>query len=176
MDFGIADAGGSSAADNGDAAVPHDEAAETDELRDRLRQAEDNWRRAAADLDNLQKRYQRELDRGQTAERERTLGLWLETLDDLERALEHAETDQAAFFEGVRAITGHAAGTIASLGYPRFGRTGDLFDPALHEAVGAVPVGDGVEANAVVAVIKPGYGTAGHLLRPASVIVAKEPD
>lgn len=158
------------------------DANELDELRRSLAEADDRWRRAAADLANLQKRFRREIDRGQAAERARVLTLWLGTVDDLHRALGHAASDGAAavggaeFVDGVEAIVKHATATIATLGYPRFGEVGDVFDPTIHEVVSTVPASDHLAANAVVGVVKPGYGSAEDLLRPASVVVAKEPD
>ena len=152
------------------------DANELDELRNALAETDDKWRRTAADLANLQKRFRRELDREQMAERERVLLLWLGTIDDLDRALGHAETGRGDFVEGVRAIVEHATTTIASLGYPRFGEVGDVFDPALHDVVSTVPVSEQVAPHVVVGVVKAGYGTAANLLRPASVVVAKEPE
>lgn len=155
---------------------------DADDLRRQLADVDDKWQRTAADLANLQKRFQREVERGHVAERERVLTLWLETLDDLERALAHAESEgidvgtETGHVQGVRAIAGHAVNTIAGLGYPRVGQVGDTFDPMLHEVVSTIPVNDEFAANTVVAVVKPGYGTADHLLRPATVVVAKEPD
>lgn len=157
------------------------DASELDELRCSLAETDDRWRRAAADLANLQKRFQREIARGQAAERARVLTLWLGTIDDLDRALGHAAAGGAAvggaeFVDGVEAIVKHANATIAALGYPRFGAVGDVFDPAIHEVVSTVPASDHLAPNAVVSVVKPGYGSAEDLLRPASVVVAKAPD
>jgi len=149
---------------------------ELDELRRALADTDDRWRRTAADLANLQKRFRREVDRGQAQERERVLMLWLGTIDDLDRALHHAEAGRDDFVEGVRAIVNHATTTIASLGYPRFGEVGDVFDPTLHDVVSTVPASEQFPDNLVVGVVKPGYGRADDLLRPASVVVAKEPD
>jgi len=150
---------------------------ELDDLRDRLSRAEEHRLRASADLDNLQKRFQNELTRAQTAERRRALSLWVATLDDLERALAHAGAERSPIIEGVEAIVSHATATIASLGYPRFGEKGDTFDPELHDVITTVPAEPAhLLPNTVVAVLKPGYGTAEDLLRPASVVVAKEPD
>ena len=52
-----------------------------------LAKLEDRWRRAVADLDNLRKRYARELDRERTTERSRVAGAWLPIVDNLERAI-----------------------------------------------------------------------------------------
>jgi molecular chaperone GrpE len=131
---------------------------------------EDRLRRALADLDNLRKRYDRELARERAAERARLAALWLPIVDDLDRALEHPDGDPAALIEGVRAVRDQAVTTLAQLGFPRFTDVGRPFDPARHEAMGVVRAD--APAGTVVAAVRPGYGNDESLLRPAGVVVA----
>lgn len=147
------------------------------ELEARAVGAEDRWRRAAADFDNLQKRFQREVARERGLERERVTGQWVAMIDDLERAMAHAgqSAGGAALVDGVQAIISNAIAAIADLGYPRFGAPGERFDAGLHEVVTTVPPDDELGADTIAAVIKPGYGTRENLLRPASVAVAADP-
>ncbi len=77
-------------------------AAPDDEYAAALREAEDRWRRALADLDNLRKRHARELERQAAAERARTAAAFLPVIDNLELALDHAAADPGAIVEGVR--------------------------------------------------------------------------
>jgi molecular chaperone GrpE len=121
-------------------------------------------------MDNLRKRCAREIDRERAAERARVAGEWLPIVDNLELALQHAG-DIPGLIEGVRAVHQQAVATLARLGFPRFDAAGQPFDPALHEAVGAVD--DGSPAGTIVTVVRPGYGTAEALLRPAGVVVAR---
>src|SRR6202165_2293986 len=65
---------------------------------------EDRGPGAAADLDNLRKRYAREMDRERTSERSRVAGAWLPIVDDLERALSHADDQSDAVVGGVRGL------------------------------------------------------------------------
>jgi molecular chaperone GrpE len=132
---------------------------------------EDRWRRALADLDNLRKRYARELERERAAERARVAAQWLPVVDDLDRALAHAAEDPGAVTEGVRAVRDHALAVLARLGYPRYEEVGVPFDPARHEAVQAVPDAEAAPGT-VVEVLRPGYGREDHWLRPAAVAVA----
>ncbi len=140
--------------------------------------AEAQWRRAAADLDNLQKRFAREVARERTVERIRVTKQWVAMLDDLDRSLSYGgEPDStAASVDGLRAIVTNAVASIAALGYPRFGDVGDRFDAGLHEVISTVPASDAHPAGTIAAVVKPGYGTREDLLRPASVVVAREAD
>lgn len=162
-------------------ALTADPRLELEDLRHRLSGCEDRATRSAADLDNLQKRFARELARGQAAERRRILAAWIATVDDLERAVAHSDSSDTedgdgATIDGVRAIAANAVATIAAIGYPRFAAPGDLFDPEIHDVVATVPAGNEAPANRVAAVAKAGYGTVDDLLRPASVVVARETD
>src|SRR4051794_20860556 len=66
-------------------------------------------RRAMADLDNLRKRFHREVMREREAERSRVAAEWLPIVDDLDRALEHVDGDvDDGLTAGVRAVRDHA--------------------------------------------------------------------
>jgi molecular chaperone GrpE len=155
------------------AAVAEPEAAEREaaEHAAALAELEDRWRRALADLDNLRKRYARELEREREAERARVTAQWLPVVDDLDRALAHAADDPSAIVEGVRAVRDHALAVLARLGYPRHEEVGVRFDPTRHEAVKVVEDTD-APPGTVVEVLRPGYGQDERWLRPASVAVA----
>ncbi|WP_405521689.1 nucleotide exchange factor GrpE [Streptomyces canus] len=147
-------------------------AAPDDEYAAALREAEDRWRHALADLDNLRKRHARELKGQAAAERARTAAAFLPVIDNLELALSHAAADPGAIVEGVRAVRDQAVNVLERLGYPRHAETGVPFDPARHEVVGVVQEPD-ADPNTVVQVLRPGYGEAERQLRPAAVTVAK---
>ncbi len=140
-------------------------AAVLDELQDR-------WRRALADLDNLRKRHAKELERVRDEERARTAAAWLPVVDNLERALAHADSDPTAVLKGIEAVRDQAIEVLRGLGYPRYEETGVPFDPTRHEVVGVVDTPD-AEPNTVAQVVSPGYGANGRQLRPAFVVVSK---
>ncbi|MCX4233451.1 nucleotide exchange factor GrpE [Streptomyces ortus] len=137
-----------------------------------LRELEDRWRRALADLDNLRKRHTRELERERTVERSRTAAAFLPVLDNLELALAHAGAEAGAVVEGVRAVRDQAVNVLELLGYQRHAETGVAFDPAQHEVIGVVQDPD-APPGTVVEVLRPGYGDGERQLRPAAVTVAK---
>ena len=150
---------------------PEAVASQTDSGDERAK-LEDRWRRAVADLDNLRKRYARELDRERTTERSRVAGAWLPVVDNLERAIAHAGDQSDAVVEGVRSILGQALQVLEQLGYPRDGESGVPFDPERHEVVGVVEQGDSAPGT-VVEVLRPGYGQGSSQLRPAAVVVSR---
>lgn len=138
---------------------------------ERIAELEDRWKRARADLDNLRKHSARELERERSAERMRVAGAFLPVVDNLDRALSHADTDEP-FFEGIQNVRDQGVELLAKLGYQRHEEVGVPFDPAMHEAVSVVDA-PGTEPNTVVGIVRPGYGDGEWQLRPATVIVAR---
>jgi molecular chaperone GrpE len=128
--------------------------------------------RALADADNLRKRCASQITEARAQARADVARSWLPVVDNLERALAHAEADPSSIVAGVRAVRDQAVGVLAGLGYPRRDDLGARFDPARHEAVAARHDPD-APGGSVVEVIAPGYGNGAGLLRPAQVVVAK---
>ncbi|MDN3358115.1 nucleotide exchange factor GrpE [Actinomadura sp. DC4] len=147
--------------------------AETDAAT-RISELEDRWRRALADLDNCRKRAARALEEERGAARAWTSAQSLPVLDNLERALEHAEAEPRVVIEGVVSVLEQARELIGRLGFPRQDDEGAVFDPFRHEAVSTVADADAAEGT-VVRVLSPGYGEGERQLRPAQVVVAKGP-
>ena len=137
-----------------------------------LAKLEDRWRRAVADLDNLRKRYARELERERTTERSRVASAWLPIVDNLELAIRHAGDQSDAVLEGVRNVLGQALQVFEQLGYPRDAEAGIPFDPERHEVVGVVDQPNSAPGT-VVEVLRPGYGEGSRQLRPAAVVVSR---
>jgi molecular chaperone GrpE (heat shock protein) len=90
---------------------------------------------------------------------------WLPVVDNLERALEHPDSDSTALISGVRAVPDQALGVLTRLGFPRFEDIGLRFDPTRHEAVTTVES----DADSTVGAVWPGYESAEGVLRPAGV-------
>lgn len=141
-------------------------------LQDQLAEQQDLRLRAVADLDNLRKRCAKEVGRAEATARARVAREWLPVVDNLERALEHAQADPRTIIAGIRAVLDQALGVLSQLGFPRRDDAGVMFDPARHEAVAARTQPD-IPAGAVIEVVRPGYGDGEHQLRPAQVVVAR---
>jgi molecular chaperone GrpE len=104
-------------------------------------------------------------------ERARVAREWLLVLDDLDLALEHADSDSRKIVDAVLAVRDHALAVMARLGFPRRVDVGQAFDPRRHEVV-AMVVDQRADPGTVLHVVRPGYGDEEHQLRPASVVVA----
>jgi molecular chaperone GrpE len=137
-----------------------------------LAKLDDRWRRAVADLDNLRKRYARDLDRERVTERSKVARAWLPIVDNLERAVSQTGDQSDALVEGVRSILSQAIQLLEQLGYPRDAESGVPFDPQRHEVVSVVDQGDSAPGT-VVEVLRPGYGHGSNQLRPAAVVVSR---
>ncbi len=74
--------------------------------------------------------------------------------------------------DGIGLVLRQFSDTLAKLGIERIQALGQLFDPALHEAVQQMETTD-FEPGMIAAEIQPGYRNAERLIRPALVVVAK---
>lgn len=146
--------------------------AQTDQpANDPIADLEDRLRRALADADNMRKRCERQVVDSRADERARVAAAWLPIVDNLERALEHANGASGTVIEGIRVVRDQAVALLGSLGFRRHDETGIPFDPQMHEAVSVLSDG-GVPAGTVLQVLHPGYGEGNRQLRPAAVVVA----
>lgn len=163
-----------SAAQEAPAAAEEDARPVTEPAEESPAELRDRWLRTAAELDNQRKRYERLLGEVRLLERDRVMSVWLPILDHLELALRHAEADPKSIVAGVEAVQRQALAALEGLGYHRFAEVGEVFDPARHEAAQAREAPD-AEPGTIVEVMRPGYSSDDHLLRPAVVAVAKRP-
>jgi molecular chaperone GrpE len=144
-------------------------AAAADDPESRIKAAEDRWRRAVADLDNIRKRTAREIESAREHERTRVAVVFLPVVDGLEQAIAFVPADDEALRSGIDAVRRSAVDGLSQLGYPRIDEVGVPFDPRLHEVVSVVENAE-LPQQTVVAVVRPGYGTALRMLRPAGVV------
>lgn len=131
--------------------------------------------RKQAEFENYRKRVERE--RAETfkyAEFE-VLKVMLPVLDNLERAVEAAQSDQAGstsqLREGVEIVTKQFRDTLEKLGLSEVKAQNEPFDPHIHEAVSRVE-SDEYPEGTVVDVLQKGYLFKDRLLRPAMVSVS----
>ena len=148
-----------------------------DELAAAQAKAEENWDRylrAAAELDNVRKRAERDVEKAHKFALERFGKELLAVRDTLEMGLAAAEgASVESLIEGKNATLKLLTSTLQRFGIEEVDPAGEPFDPELHEAISMQPSGD-VEPGSVVTVVQKGYTLNGRLLRPAMVIVAAE--
>ena len=141
--------------------------AERDQLQDRLL-------RLNAEFDNYKKRMIREnSERLRYSSFELLAGL-LPTLDNLERAIDHAKKEEStreSMIEGLELVCKMAQDTLVKHGVSKISAQGEVFDPTRHQAVGMVETTD-VPSNHVAEECLVGYTLHERILRPAMVRVA----
>jgi molecular chaperone GrpE len=138
-------------------------------------EARDAQLRALAELDNVRKRAQREIESAQRFALERFASELLGVRDSLELAAQNAATaDARALAEGQQATLQLLAKAFDRFSIQRLDPLGERFDPSLHEAVVAQESAT-APPDTVLQVLQSGYQLNGRLLRPARVIVARAP-
>ena len=148
--------------------------AELAKAREEGRQAQDRWMRERADLENVKRRAAKEKADLAKFASEGVLRDLLPVVDNLERAIAHAEDQSDPLLAGVKLVLKSLQDVLARYGVTRVKARGALFDPAEHEAVAQVESAVH-EPNAVVDEHQAGYRLHDRLLRPAMVTVAKAP-
>lgn len=168
-----------------DPAPSADPAAELEQLRHRLAQAEakaaanwDQYLRARADADNIRKRAEKDADIARKFALEGIAGDLLGICDSLELGLVAAEQPAAnvgKLKEGLKLTQQQLSQVMQRYGIQPVDPQGQPFNPDLHQAVSTQESPD-QPANSVLAVLQKGYTLKDRLLRPAIVVVAKAPE
>ena len=149
----------------------------TAQLEADLAEAKDAALRAQADAANVQRRAEQEVDKARKFALERFISELLPVVDNMERALEAAGTDEAVkpIVEGVERTQKSLIDALQKHGVEPVDPMGEPFDPQIAQAMSMVENPE-VEPNTVIAVMQKGYQLNGRLIRPAMVMVSKAAD
>jgi molecular chaperone GrpE len=128
--------------------------------------------RTQADFENYRKRVAKEAAAAQERGAVALAKELLPALDNLDRALE-AAADDDPLLQGVRLVRSELGAALARVGIESFSPAGEVFDPAVHEAVATAEQGAGGKpSGTVVEVYQAGYRLRDSVIRPARVVVA----
>ena len=141
-------------------------------LEEQLAAAQDQSLRVAADLQNVRRRAEQDVEKAHKFALERFAGELLAVVDNLERALTAIAEEDATQREGVELTLKSLLATLEKHGVNLINPQGETFNPEHHQAITMLEVA-GAAPNAVVDVMQKGYSINGRLLRPAMVVVAK---
>jgi molecular chaperone GrpE len=173
-------AGGSAAAGSPvEGSVAAGDSLEADGLRAALAQSEQNLLqareqhlRAAAELDNMRKRTQRDIESAHRYALERFASELLAVRDSLETGVRSgAQADLQSLLTGQEATLKLLERAFERFSIKQIDPSGQRFDPALHEAV-LMQEAPNAAPNSILQVVQSGYELNGRLLRPARVVVA----
>ncbi len=165
--------------------VPAADEVTVEALQEQLAQAQqqaasnlDKAMRTMAEMENLKKRVQKDLDD------ERKYGLakfakeLLSVLDSLELGLQAATGDSPEIVklrEGSELTIKQFEAVFAKFNIETIDPLGQPFNPELHQAMVMQPSAT-AQPNSILNVFQKGYVLNGRLLRPAMVVVAKAED
>jgi molecular chaperone GrpE len=154
-----------------------DDAGELDTaaLNEALQQAKDQVLRTQAEMQNLRRRVDRDVENAHKFALEKFVGELLPVVDNLERALAAIGADDAlltAVREGIELTLKSFLGVLEGHKVKQIEPTGESFNPDFHQAISMIPNPD-VPANTVIEVFQKGYTLNDRLVRPAMVVVSK---
>lgn len=141
----------------------------------------DQFLRKAAELENVRKRLNQQIERQFESGKVEAINALLGTIDDLQRSLDAAgqfeENDnlQAAYEslrDGLVMVHENFHSALGDIGVERIETEGQPFDEHKHEAMMQQPADD-VESGTVLNEIRAGYRMGDRVVRHAQVVVAK---
>ena len=147
------------------------------EAEERSRSHWEQYLRAVAELDNVRKRAQRDIEAANRYGLEKFAAELLPVRDSLELAVQsadQAEVDARSLKRGQEATLQLLARALERLGLTPISPQGEAFDPSRHEAMMAQESAT-AKPDTVLQVVQTGYELNGRVIRPARVIVAKSP-
>ncbi|MGQ0575265.1 MAG: nucleotide exchange factor GrpE [Pseudonocardia sp.] len=141
------------------------------ELTAQVEERTADLQRITAEYANYRRRVDRDREAVLAHARAQFVGELFTVLDDLDRAEAHGDLTGA-----FKAVADKVVAVVGKLGLETYGDAGELFDPAVHEAVQheesevLAPT-----VTVVAAVLRKGYRLADRVLRPAMVTVVDRP-
>ncbi len=142
------------------------------ELED-LRQKNEQLLRVAADFQNYRRRIDTERPRWRAEGKAEGIRPLLNTLDDLQRALDALGADAPeAIRAGLEGVVRNFEGALTTIGVKAIPATGEPFDAHLHEAIAQPPATEGQTPGTIVAEARRGYRMGDQILRHSQVVVA----
>lgn len=141
----------------------------------RALESKDLYLRALAELENVRKRAARDVEQAHRFAIDRFANDLIGVKDALEMGLSSAsDADAQGLKSGTEATLKLLSQAFEKAGLVDIAPEGEMFNPELHEAVATQPSAEHVP-NSVLHMIQKGYQLNGRLLRPARVIVVREP-
>ena len=147
-------------------------------LTEQLTDAKDDQLRVQAEMQNLRRRAERDVESAHKFGLEKIINGLLPVLDNLDRAIGAVPEESAgddgvkALLEGVELTRKTAVDVLTRFSVDVLEPFGEPFDPQFHQAMTMVPSAT-AEPNSVIDVLQKGYTLNGRLLRAAMVVIAK---
>lgn len=161
-----------------DAPLSREEAQALKAEAEKARHYYDQWARTTADLDNYKKRATRERQEAIRFANEGIIEKLIPVLDNLDSALAAATNANTPALQslqtGISMVYQQLKSVLSDAGLEEIDASNQPFDPNWHEALSQQPSAD-VPEGQVIQQLRKGYKLRERLLRPAGVVVAKNP-
>ena len=147
------------------------------ELEEQLAAAKDQSLRTVAELQNIRRRAEQDVEKAHKFALEKFSTDLLPVIDSLELALAHSSAQDEhvkQIREGVELTLKMFQDTLKRYNLEAIDPHGEPFNAEHHQAM-AMQESAEVEPNSVLKVFQKGYQLNGRLLRPAMVVVSKAP-
>jgi molecular chaperone GrpE len=147
-------------------------------LEDARSKADEHWDqllRVRAEMENLKRRHERELENAHKFALDNFVRELLQVWDSLElghSAAQEETTDVEKLREGTELTLKLFGDVMSKFNVERIDPVGEPFNPELHQAM-TMQTRDDMAPNHVVTVVQKGYTLNGRLVRPALVIVSQ---
>ena len=140
-------------------------------LEQALKDEQDKSLRLNAELQNIQRHREEDIQRLLKYEGEELIKSLLPIIDNFERALSLENEENKEFLTGFNMIYKRLIEILDNNKVEVINQNNVEFDPSIHQAVVTDKV-EGMEANKVIEVLQKGYKYKDKLLRPAMVKVS----
>ncbi|MEZ5529783.1 MAG: nucleotide exchange factor GrpE [Porticoccaceae bacterium] len=140
-----------------------------------LASAKEQVLRTQAEMQNLRRRLERDVENAHKYALEKFVGELLPVVDNLERAIQAIDETNDEFKavgEGIELTLKSFQDVLGRFKVAEVDPKGEPFDPELHQAMSMLELQE-VQPNTVIDVFQKGYTLNGRLVRPAMVVVAK---
>lgn len=148
------------------------------QLEEARKEAKDNWEKLArvqAEMENLRRRTQKELQDAHKFALEKFTKELLPVFDSFELGIQAASADNGDIVklrEGNELILQQFKSVFEKFNIEIVDPVGEMFNPERHQAMAMEPTED-VDPNTVIKVFQKGYLLNERLIRPAMVVVAQ---
>ncbi|NOX43146.1 MAG: nucleotide exchange factor GrpE [Gammaproteobacteria bacterium] len=149
-------------------------------LEDARNKADEHWDqclRLKADIENLHRRHERELEKAHKFALDNFTQELLPVVDSLEFGLNAVNEDNVdvvkLLTEGSELTLKLLKTALGKFGIKEVNPIGEAFNPEIHQAM-SIQESDKVSPNTVLAVYQKGYLLNERVVRPAMVVVAKQ--
>lgn len=139
------------------------------QLQEKVEEYKEIMIRSKAEVENMRKRTQAEVQRARSFGLESIIKALLPVMDSMQQGLSTADETSKA---GIQLTHDMLKKVFKDFGVEEVGEVGQAFDAAVHEAMSVQPSED-VPSNHIIQVLRPGFNLNGRVVRAAMVIVAK---